>query len=1565
MTSRLRPPRRRRLLPGCTALLALGAAFLTPAAASAASCQDTVAATYTVRVCVTAPADGSTITADAPITGTVTTVSGTSPGVQRMVFYLDGAYLLTDYSPPYTFTLPTAKFLDGAHVVAAEALMRDATTTSQGSVGVTFATGTTTPPVNTNTFTPKVADPPPNTSLVVGAAGDGAGGESSESDTVNLISSWDPSLFLYLGDVYEKGSVAEFANWFGKTGSPNLFYGRLKAITDPTIGNHEYTAGQAPGYFDYWDNVPNYYSFDSGSWHFISLNANSAFGQTAAGSPQYQWLQSDLQNTTQPCTVVYYHQPLLNIGQEGYGTYLSDIWSLLAAHRVNLVVNGHDHTYQRWQPVDGLGNPVAPGTRGVTEIVAGMGGHAHGRWLTTDSRLAASDNTHFGALRLDFNSAGVGYRFVSTGGVTYDSGSVACDPTTADTVAPTDPGGLLAVPTYKTSISLDWTAAYDNVGVTGYQIFRDGLPLATSGPQTTYTDSTVEAGSTHSYVVRALDAAGHASGPSNSSSATTPTVAVLFHDGFESGDVSAWDASSGLVVQSDQVFAGSLAAEANPAGTGTPYAMKQIRDDAGQPSSEPTLYYETRFKVLDQPSGNIGLLRFRSPVGPSFPPIATFSVTSTDRISMRNDVTALATTSTAVATRGQWHTLQAHLIVNGASSTVEAWLDGSPIAALTQSNVNFGTFAGVGQVELGSKPTATPVSYDVIYDEVAYDRTPIGDATPPNTPGNFAVSAHSGLRVDLSWSTPADDVGVSGYDIYRDGSKIASAGPVTSWQDLTVAPLTSYDYNVVARDAAGNSSAPSSGLSVTTPDVFRDDFETGDLSRWTVNAGLAPESSLIDTGSFAARATSDGTAGASASQTLDATVPELYYRARFQVVSRGATSVSLVRLRTATNGAIASAFIASTGRIGVRNDVTGLTSTSSLAVTSGVWHEIQLHVIVSDTGPQVDVWLDGQPAGTRTDSLGSLPIGRLELGDPALGRAFDVGFDNVVADPSFVADAGVPTAPANLHTTAVTGHQVDLAWDAASDDVGVTTYRVYRDGLAIADVDGGTFAYSDTMVTDATHYDYAVTALDAVNHESAPTSTLGVDTPDATAPVAPTGLAALAFAGQGRIDLTWTASTDNVGITGYRVYRDGDAAPIGTTGGQTTTYSDTTVPSTATHSYVVTAVDAAGNESGQSNAASASTLDVAKPSAPATLAVVPTAGANRLDLSWSASTDNVAVTGYAVYRDGSAMALATTPGDTTTYADLAVTSASTHTYAVRAFDADGNLSDPSPSRTATSADTAAPFTPAGVTVATVTDARLSVSWSAATDDVAVTGYRVYRNGGATPVATLGATVTTFTDSGLAAGTSYSYAVAAFDAAGNASVASAPVVNSTALFYDGFETGNLSRWSSTTGLTAQRKTVSAGTWGAESHSVKNTASFAVRQLATAQAGVWMREQILLPKGKLSLADVLRLRTAAGGNLLALYYDANGNLGVLNDTRGTTRLSATRLAQNTWYEVKVHLIVNGTTSTAEVFVNGTRLNDISSTTESYGATSVGQVVTGESTLGRAYDTLIDEVLVDTKP
>src|SRR5437762_89512 len=304
--------------------------------------------------------------------------------------------------------------------------------------------------------------------------------------------------------------------------------------------------------------------------------------------------------------------------------------------------------------------------------------------------------------------------------------------------------------------------------------------------------------------------------------------------------------------------------------------------------------------------------------------------------------------------------------------------------------------------------------------------------------------------------------------------------------------------------------------------------------------------------------------------------------------------------------------------------------------------------------------------------------------------------------------------------------------------------------------------------------------------------------PDTVAPSTPAGLTASA-ASSSRINLSWLAATDNVGVIRYSVYRDG--VQIASVPG--TSYSNTGLSAGTTYSYTVAASDAARNASAQSSAVSATTkapLDTQAPSIPTNLAasaITPTT----LTLSWNAATDNVAVAGYRVYLNGT---LLLSPSSTSAQI-IELTPDFTRSFTVAAFDAAGNASAPSAPLSVTTpplADTTAPTTPSGVAASALTSSSLTLSWSPATDNVGVTGYRVYRNG--TLAASPSATSASIT--GLSAATTYSFTVSAVDAAGNASALSAPLSATTLLLttpppYDpqvqwrtGIETGDLSAWS---------------------------------------------------------------------------------------------------------------------------------------------------------------------------
>ena len=268
--------------------------------------------------------------------------------------------------------------------------------------------------------------------------------------------------------------------------------------------------------------------------------------------------------------------------------------------------------------------------------------------------------------------------------------------------------------------------------------------------------------------------------------------------------------------------------------------------------------------------------------------------------------------------------------------------------------------------------------------------------------------------------------------------------------------------------------------------------------------------------------------------------------------------------------------------------------------------------------------------------------------------------------------------------------------------------------------------------------------------------------PDTESPAKPTLVSVTVVTGG--LQLTWTASTDNVGVTGYYVYRstDGTQGPIvATVAG--TTWRDTAVAEGVKHTYAVAAFDAAGNVSARSGLKSGTPPNQA-PTKPTIVTISPVTGG--LNLTWTASTDNVGVAGYYVYRSTNGTqgpVVATVTG--TSWVDTTVTPGVKYTYAVAAFDAAGNNSGRSAFKSATLL-AQPPTQPTNVTVSVVSGG-LNLTWTASTDDTGVAGYYLYRSTDGTQgpvVATV--TGTSWLDTVVTEGVRYTYAVAAFDTAGN-------------------------------------------------------------------------------------------------------------------------------------------------------------------------------------------------------
>jgi chitodextrinase len=298
----------------------------------------------------------------------------------------------------------------------------------------------------------------------------------------------------------------------------------------------------------------------------------------------------------------------------------------------------------------------------------------------------------------------------------------------------------------------------------------------------------------------------------------------------------------------------------------------------------------------------------------------------------------------------------------------------------------------------GTRVTVTPIDeLGRAFDVVTYDFGVV-DARPPDAPAALRGIASAANRVNLSWTAATDNVAVTGYRIYRNGTLLTTTGPVSRFTDTRAAPSSSYRYIVRALDAEGNLSTPSNVVAVTTPTrsvVFSDPFELGDLSMWTSSSGLLVQTTVVRSGRYAAQgSTTNGRTYAK--RTLPSLYTDAYARLHFNVRSLS-TQTSLLRFRTANDASVVGLFLTSAGRLGLRNDVSAATFVSAGSIASG-WHALELRAKINGSAGSTEVWLDGTRIDSlsRTTNMGMDPISRLQIGDVASGGTYNVVLDDVI-----------------------------------------------------------------------------------------------------------------------------------------------------------------------------------------------------------------------------------------------------------------------------------------------------------------------------------------------------------------------------------------------------------------------------------------------------------------------------------------------------------------------------------------------------------------------------------------
>ncbi len=371
-------------------------------------------------------------------------------------------------------------------------------------------------------------------------SGNGNSNACRQKYTSDLLVNAGLAAVLPLGDVqYYCGGYQAFLQ------SYDLSWGRVKSISYPVVGNHEYiktgdpngastgcdvTNDAAAGYFNYFgaaagNKGQGYYSYDMGAWHLIALNSNCGdAGGCSPSSPQGQWLEADLNAHSNFCTLAYWHIPLFSSGGRAE-LNSKDLWQILYNHNADLILNGHDHIYERFTPQ--APNGVVDTLRGMREFIIGSGGANHTSLATIAANSEVRNVDTYGVLKLTLHPTSYDWQFVHEAGKTFtDSGTGTCHGSSPDTIPPTAPSNLTASAVAWNQVSLNWTAGTDNVGVVGYQVFRNGIQIASTS-STSYLDTTTQAQTTYSYSVKTVDGVGLISSSSNTATVTTPEPSAV------------------------------------------------------------------------------------------------------------------------------------------------------------------------------------------------------------------------------------------------------------------------------------------------------------------------------------------------------------------------------------------------------------------------------------------------------------------------------------------------------------------------------------------------------------------------------------------------------------------------------------------------------------------------------------------------------------------------------------------------------------------------------------------------------------------------------------------------------------------------------------------------------------------------------------------------------------------------------------------------------------------------------------------------------------------------------
>lgn len=263
--------------------------------------------------------------------------------------------------------------------------------------------------------------------VLVGAGDIAECGDDDDERTADLVEQIPGTVFLAGDNVYPDGSPRQYRDCYGAS------WGQFLDRTRPVPGNHEYQTPGAAGYLDYFGpraepNGTTWYSWEAGEWHVVMLDSDCSAPEVDGcnrGSAQEAWLRADLAASSARCTLAIWHHPRFSSGEHGNDGRTDFLWRALYDAGADVIVNGHDHDYERFAPQDPNGK--ADPERGIRQFVVGTGGARLRNFETTRANSEVRDARTHGVIRFVLSPDGYQWDFIPVAGQTFtDEGSDDC-----------------------------------------------------------------------------------------------------------------------------------------------------------------------------------------------------------------------------------------------------------------------------------------------------------------------------------------------------------------------------------------------------------------------------------------------------------------------------------------------------------------------------------------------------------------------------------------------------------------------------------------------------------------------------------------------------------------------------------------------------------------------------------------------------------------------------------------------------------------------------------------------------------------------------------------------------------------------------------------------------------------------------------------------------------------------------------------------------------------------------------------------------------------------------------